>query len=118
MKTLTIVALGAATFAATLAAPGARAEERIRFYNDTSATISQLQFAPAGTSRFGANQCDNDRDGTVSPGERLRITNTPPGRYDVRLVDTKGRTCLVRGVDVGAEKSFSIGEDQLKGCSR
>jgi hypothetical protein len=33
----------------------------------------------------GPNQCKNDRDGTVSPNERLRITDTAPGIYDQPL---------------------------------
>ena len=60
-----------------------------RFWNLTPFTLSEFNLAPAGTTNWGANQCKNDRDGTVSPNERLRITDTAPG---VRGNSATGRT--------------------------
>ena len=42
-----------------------------------------------------------------------------PGRYDVKVTDKKGRTCLVRNVEVVAGKpyAFSISEKDLTDCS-
>ena len=53
----------------------------IRFWNLTQHTISEFYLAPAGTTQWGPNQCKNDKDGTVDPDERLRITAVPPGTY-------------------------------------
>jgi hypothetical protein len=63
--------------------PDARAQNSrgIRFWNLTLNTITQLQMAPTGTDAWGADQCKNDRDGTVDHDERLRITGIPPGNY-------------------------------------
>jgi len=66
--------------------------------NLTRHTISEFYLAPTGTTNWGANQCKNDRDGTVDFDERLRITDTPPGLYDARLKDVSGRTCMVRNL--------------------
>jgi hypothetical protein len=80
--------------------------------------ISELSLAPTGTTNWGPNQCKNDKDGTVDPDERLRITGVPPGTYDVRLRDVSGRMCIVRGVKVEAGEIFSIEEKELTSCEK
>lgn len=106
----------------------AAAQERMAFWNLTSFTITDLVMALAGAEGtapgpFGANQCANDRDGTVDHDERLRLTGIAPGRYDVRLTTkasaTKpGRVCTVRGVEVkgGGKYSFSLSDSDLVDC--
>ena len=89
-----------------------------RFWNLTRHTISELQLAPAGTTNFGPNQCKNDKDGTVDPDERLRISGVAPGNYDVRLKDVSGRICVVRNIEVKAGEIFSIEETELTACTR
>ena len=88
-----------------------------RFWNLTRHTISELALAPAGTTDFGPNQCKNDKDGTVDPDERLRVTGVAPGMYDAKLKDTSGRSCLVRNVKVEAGEIFSIEEKELTSCT-
>ena len=88
-----------------------------RFWNLTRYTISELYLAPAGTTNWGPNQCKNDKDGTVDPDERLRITGVAPGMYDAKLKDTSGRSCLVRNVKVEAGEIFSIEEKELTSCT-
>jgi len=88
-----------------------------RFWNLTEDTISEFYLAPAGTTDWGPNQCKNDKDGTVDPDERLRITGVPSGVYDAKLVDVKGRTCLVRNIKVEAGEVFSIEERELTSCN-
>lgn len=87
----------------------------IRFWNLTLHTITQLRMSPAGESRWGPDQCQNDRDGTVDHDERLRITNIAPGRYDVKLTDQTGRS-TVRNIEVKAGAVFSIEEKHLTDC--
>src|SRR5947209_13139774 len=94
------------------------AERPTRFWNLTSHTISEFYLAPAGTTIWGANQCKNDRDGTVDPDERLRITDTAPGTYDAKFTDKSGRTCTVRNVKVEAGEIFSIEERDIASCDR
>ena len=90
-----------------------------RFWNLTRYTISEFYLAPAGTTDWGENQCKNDKDGTVDPDERLRITGLAPGSYDVKLTDVSGRTCVVRNVKIGgAGEIFSIEEKDLTSCTR
>ena len=89
-----------------------------RFWNLTGETISELYLAPAGTADWGANQCKNDKDGTVDPDERLNITGVAPGSYDIKLADVKGRVCVVRDVKVEAAQIFSIEEKDLTSCDR
>src|SRR5262245_5047668 len=108
---LTLVALVAAS-AIALAA-----ERPMRFWNLTRHTITEFYLAPAGTTNWGPNQCKNDRDGTVSPDERLRITDTPPGTYDAKLTDTSGRVCVVRNLKLEAGEIFSIEERDLTACT-
>ena len=89
-----------------------------RFWNLTRHTISEFHLAPAGTANCGPNQCKNDKDGTVDPDERLRITGMPPGSYDARLVDVSRRTCVVRNIKVKAGEIFSIEEKELTSCTQ
>ena len=98
----------------------ASAAQRMQFWNQTSVEIDELYLAPAGTDKWGPNQTLNDDDKSVEADERLRITGVEPGRYDVRLKDAHGRTCLVRDVEVkaGGKYAFSIEEGQLTDCKR
>src|SRR5438045_9579530 len=84
-----VLALGA-TSSVALAA-----ERPMRFWNLTRHAISEFYLAPAGTANWGANQCKNDRDGTVDSDER-RITDTRPGVYDAKFKDTSRRPCTVK----------------------
>ncbi len=94
--------------------------ERLRFWNLTAVTISKLYLAPAGSNQWGPDQCRNDPDGVVDPDERLTLTGIEPGRYDVKLTDKAGRTCVVPNVDVKGDRpyAFSIEESDLKACGR
>ena len=47
------------------------------------------------TWEWTSDQCANDPDG-ADADERLKLTYVSPGRYDVKLVDFCGRTCLIR----------------------
>ena len=96
---------------------GALAKD-IQFWNLTANTITSLQLSSAGKNDWGQNQADNDRDHTVDHDERLKITDTAPGMYDVKFVDKSGRTCVVSNVQVKAGSIFSIEEKNLKDCSR
>jgi hypothetical protein len=95
------------------------AAERLRFWNLTSSTIKELRLAPAGTANWGPDQCKSDPDGVVDADERLTLKDVVPGRYDVQLVDKKGRICTVHNVDVvgGKPYAFSISESDLTDCS-
>lgn len=96
------------------------AADRLRFWNLTTVTIQELYMAPVGTTAWGANQCKNDRDGTVDADERLTLTGITPGRYDVRIKDKKGRMCTVANVEVmtGRPYAFSISDKDLTNCSK
>jgi hypothetical protein len=96
----------------------AQAAEKMQFWNLTANTVDQLYLAPAGTTTWGPNQCLNDPDKTVDADERLALKGLTPGRYDVKLHDVKGRSCLVKNVAVkaGGKYAFSIDEKQLTDC--
>ena len=96
------------------------AEQRrsgMRFWNLTLYTLTSLQFSVPGKAEWGINQCENDNDSTVDHDERLRITGLTPGRYDAKLVDKIGRTCIVKDVEV-KDGVFAIEEKQLNNCEQ
>jgi hypothetical protein len=103
-----------------LLAATAQAAERMKFWNLTANTISELYLAPAGTESWGPNQTKNDHDGTVDHDERLPLKGVEPGRYDVKFTDTAGRHCLVRNVELqgGKPYAFSLDEKELKDCTK
>ena len=102
-----------------LAGTAGAADRPLTFWNLTTGTITHLVMAPSGTGSFGADQCANDKDGSVDHDERLRLTGVQPGRYDVRLTQKGGRVCTIRGVEVKGQGryAFSLGDDDLKDCT-
>jgi hypothetical protein len=110
--------VGAAIVLALMLTAAQAAERRgMRFWNLTLYTLTSLQFSPPGQNTWGKNQCENDDDKTVDHDERVRITGLAPGRYDARLIDRIGRTCVVKDVDV-KDGIFSIEEKQLTDCQK
>jgi hypothetical protein len=93
------------------------AEKATRFWNLTGETITHLNLAPAGTTKWGPDQCRNDPDGTVDFDERLTIKGVGTGHYDVKFTDKTGRSCLVSNVEVKSGGVFSIGKDELTHCT-
>ena len=71
----------------------------IRFWNLTTATISNFQLSPAGKDTWGPNQALNDKDKEVDHDERLRITSTEPGRYDAKIGYRNSKQCIVRDIE-------------------
>jgi hypothetical protein len=95
---------------------GAAQQRPTRFWNLTKNTISEFYLARAGTSDWGPNQCQNDKDGRVDFDERLVIRDVPAGVYDVKFTDTTGRTCMVQTIEVNPGAIFSIQEKDLTSC--
>jgi hypothetical protein len=112
-RTLPLVAALIVTAATAYAA-----DRPTRFWNLTHNTVREFRLAPAGTTAWGPNQCDNDKDGAVDVDERLVVTGIQSGRYDARLKDSSGRVCFARDIAVEAGKVFSIDEKDLVDCTR
>jgi V8-like Glu-specific endopeptidase len=89
-----------------------------QFWNLTANTITSVQLSPPGKNEWGRNQADNDRDHTVDHDERLKITDTEAGIYDIKFADKSGRTCIVPNVQIKAGAIFTIEEKQLKDCAK
>lgn len=102
------------------AAASAHDARPMQFWNLTKNTVQHLYLAPAGSTHWSKDQCTNDPDGSVDPDERLRLTGVQPGRYDVRLSDDKGRSCLVKNVQLQSGKpyAFSLSESDLTSCTQ
>lgn len=98
--------------------PVGAAAKDTQFWNLTANTITSLQLSPPGKNEWGRNQADNDRDHTVDHDERLKITDTAAGIYDVKFVDKSGRTCVVPNLQVKAGAIFTIEEKELKDCTK
>ncbi len=108
---------GATLCAAVIAASMAGAADRLVAYNLTTATeFKALYLAPAGTRGWGPNQVLNDKDKVWDSSERLRLTGVTRGRFDARLIDSKGRTCTLAGVDLTRDTSFDVRDADLASC--
>ena len=94
------------------------AEKGIRFWNLTSSTVTSLQLAPPGSNAWSPNQCANDPDGAVDHDERLKLVGIGPGRYDVKLMQKAGRTCVVRNIEIKENGVFSISDKDLLECEQ
>src|ERR1700733_15067182 len=93
-----------------LLVPAIASAKDTRFWNLTANTITSLQLSPAGKNDWGKNQTDNDNDRPVDHDERLKITGTATGIYDVKFTDKTGRTCVVPNVQIKESAVFSIEE--------
>jgi hypothetical protein len=113
-QTLTSLGLLIAINASSIALA---AEKPIRFWNLTSATVTELRLAPAGSDKFGPDQCKNDKDGSVDHDERLPITGVMAGRYDIKIGYKGGKSCRVANVSIEDGKVFSIEDKDLRDCS-
>ena len=109
--------LGAVVLVLMLSAAQAAERRGMRFWNLTLHTLTSLRFSSPGQNAWGKNQCENDDDKTVDHNERLRITGLTPGRYDAKLTDRLGRTCVVKDVEV-KDGIFTIEEKQMTDCER
>ena len=107
--------LGWVTLFASL--PALAKDKPTRFWNLTENTITELYFARAGTSVWSTNQCLNDKDKTVETDETVDLSAVPPGRYDIRFKDERGRACLVKNVAVKAHDAVSVREKELTDCT-
>jgi hypothetical protein len=95
----------------------AAAADRFFLYNmTTSTTFTGVYLAPAGSDRWGSNQALNDKDKAVDPSERLAIKDIARGRFDAKLVDPKGRTCIRRDIDLSQDTTFDIRDTDLTDC--
>ena len=94
--------------------------DRLRFLNKTAATITELRFAPSGSRDWGPNQTENDSDRAVDVDEGLNLKGLAPGRYDVKIADKSGRSCIVRDVSVegGHAYALTLSETELKDCTK
>ena len=110
LTVMVFLVLGSAGFAAG----------RMRFWNSTIATITELYLAAPGTNAWGKNQCENDKDKSVDADERLTLTDVAPGTYDVKFADKMGRKCVLRNVEVKGDQpyAFSIEEGNFKKCEK
>jgi len=86
-------------------------------YNETTDTVFVgVYLAPENTGNWGANQALNDKDHVLDTSERLLLNGIEPRRYDVKLVDRTGRSCMLKGVDLTRDRSFEISDQDLKDC--
>lgn len=88
-----------------------------RFWNLTGATIVKFELGAASSSKFGPDQCKNDKDGAVDDDERLPIKGVASGSYDARMTFKNGRVCLAKAVAVEESKIFTIESKQLTDCT-
>lgn len=103
---------------AVVSAAPALAARAPQFWNQTQEEFDGVYLAPAGTTNWGPNQTLNDPDKSVEADERLKLVGVPAGHYDVKLVDQRGRTCIVRNVRVKdkGRVAFAVEQNQLTDC--
>jgi hypothetical protein len=108
----------AAALLLSFLAPAFAADKPTRFWNLTSATVSDLRLAPAGTQNFGENLCRQDKDSEVEHDERLNIAGLVAGTYDARIGFPDGTICTVKNLSIAAGDIFSIEDKDLAGCAK
>jgi hypothetical protein len=93
------------------------ANPRLALYNLTARTdFTGVYLAPPGTDHWGPNEALTDKDKSLDSDERLVLKDVTPGRFDLKLVDRQGRTCIIRNIDLAGETSFDIRDEALTDC--
>ena len=102
----------------TLAGSVALAEDGPRFLNRTGQTIVKMQLAAVGTKSWGVDQCKNDEEGEVDHNERMTLVGVKSGRYDIKLADKNGRTCVAKNIDLKEGAQFVVRDTDLTECNK
>jgi len=105
-----------ATILMTCAA--ARADDGPRFLNRTGQTIVKLQLAAVGSKAWGPDQCKNDDEGEVDHNERMTLAGVKSGRYDIKLADKSGRSCVARNIELKEGVQFVVRDTDLTDCGK
>ena len=93
------------------------ANPRLVLYNLTARKdFTGVYLAPPGTDNWGPNEALTDKDKSLDSDERLVLKDVNPGRFDLKLVDRRGRTCIIRNIDLAGETSFDIRDEALTDC--
>lgn len=95
---------------------GAAADRFFGFNNTTATNFTGVFLAPEGTAEWSPNEALNDKDKRWDAGERLVITAISRGRYDLKVVDGAGRTCIKHGVDLTKDTTFDVRDEDLAVC--
>jgi hypothetical protein len=97
----------------------ALAADRFSGFNNTTSTVfTGVYLAPEGTAKWGPNEALNDKDKVWDTGERLAIKSVSRGKYELKVVDRSGRTCIKHGIDLTSDTTFDIRDEDLRGCKR
>jgi hypothetical protein len=97
----------------SFACSAASAADSLLFLNRVGETLVKLQLAPAGSTKWGPDQCQFEDDKSVENNEKIPLREITPGRYDVRFTDLKGRTCTIKNLDVKDGALVVIRENEL-----
>jgi hypothetical protein len=101
-----------------LVSSAASAEDGPRFLNRTGQTIVKMYLAAVGTKSWGADQCKNDDEGEVDHNERMTLVGVKSGRYDIKLSDKGGRTCIAKNIELKEGAQFVVRDTDLTECSK
>jgi hypothetical protein len=100
-----------------LSLPAGFAADRFSGFNNTTSTVfTGVYLAPEGTVKWGPNEALNDKDKVWDTGERLAIKGASRGKFDLKVVDRSGRTCIKHGIDLSADTTFDIRDEDLRNC--
>jgi hypothetical protein len=97
-------------------AQAAESGEGMGLRNLTSATITQLYASPVGQNTFGSDQIALVPGHAVYHGKILKLTDTAPARYELRIADNTGRVCWVRNITLEANEVVPLQDKDLTDC--
>jgi hypothetical protein len=106
------------SFVLVLIGSAAWAEDGPRFLNRTGQTVVKMQLAAVGSKAWGPDQCKNDDEGEVDHNERMTLAGVKSGRYDIKIAEKNGRTCVAKNVDLKEGAQFVVRETDLTDCTK
>lgn len=95
------------------------AKANVVVVNDSDWDVIHLYLSVAGSNQFGPDQLGND---PLQPGENLSLNNLDCHTYDIRVVATDGKDCIIKGAEVCASgtnnKVWHFTNKDLAKCER
>jgi hypothetical protein len=94
----------------------AESGEGMGIRNLTSATITELNASPVGQNTFGPDQIALVPGHAVDHDKILKLADTAPGHYELRIADNTGRVCWVRHIALEADAAVPLQDKDLTDC--
>ena len=85
----------------------------VQFINKSSWDIYEIYFSPINQKNWGEDHLEAE---VLENGDSLTLTDVPPGKWDVLLIDEDDDECILKGVQIVGDDTWEITDEELLTC--